>query len=62
MLIGELLLTEREAAEALKLCPKTLYHLRRKGELTYVKVGASIRYDRQSLVDWIEHRKRLTSP
>ncbi|MCC6493224.1 MAG: helix-turn-helix domain-containing protein [Pirellulales bacterium] len=56
---GRLLLTEREAAQRLALSPKTLYNLRKRGEIAFVRVGAAIRYDVRSLLAWID-RASLT--
>ena len=38
------LLTEREAAEALRVCARTLRQARKDGRLTYVLIGRCVRY------------------
>lgn len=40
----KILLTDRQAIEATGLSRKTLYLLRQRGELAFVKIGTSIRY------------------
>lgn len=42
---GKILLTESEAAKATGLSPRTLFSLRQKGQLPFVRVGTKcIRY------------------
>ena len=40
-----LLLSERETAKLLGVCPKTIYTLTRQGKLQAVRIGCSVRYD-----------------
>ncbi len=55
---NKLLLTEREAVEMLGLSARTLFSLRQRGELAYVKIGSAIRYDPVDINALIEkHRK-----
>jgi hypothetical protein len=48
------LLTENEAAEALRLCPRTLRKARQEGRLTYVLIGRAVRYTMRDLESFIE--------
>ena len=45
------LLTTREAAELLRVHPRTVQRLIERGELAAVHVGAAVRFDRADLVD-----------
>lgn len=40
----KLLLTERQAAEAVGLSTRTLFNLRQAGKLSFVTIGRAIRY------------------
>jgi predicted DNA-binding transcriptional regulator AlpA len=51
-----LLISERDAAKALGLCAKSLYLLRRRGELPYVLVGSRVLYRPADLENWIAQR------
>jgi hypothetical protein len=56
------LYTEPEAAEILRQAPATLRNGRSKGTgPAFVKLGGSIRYTEQSLIDYIASRLRRTS-
>lgn len=55
------LLTEAEAAEALRLCPRTLRKARKSGRLTYVLIGSRVRYKQSDLSDFIEAHT-MTAP
>jgi excisionase family DNA binding protein len=65
--LPKLLLTAREAAEALSICPRTLWALTRAGELRAIRVGGrglaarALRYDVRDLLAWIDQRKERTS-
>lgn len=48
------LLTEPEAAEALRLSTRTLRKARSEGRLTYVLIGRAVRYTMADLADFIE--------
>ncbi len=52
-----LLVTEVEAAKALAISPKTLWRLRKSGEIPAVLIGRAVRYSTTALVDWIERRQ-----
>jgi len=47
------LLTEREAARILNVCPRTVYSLRDAGKLSCVKFGRSVRYRIEELERFI---------
>jgi excisionase family DNA binding protein len=52
-----LLISETEAARQLSLSRRTLFDLRRSGELPFVPVGAKILYDPSDLRAWIANKK-----
>ena len=52
-----LLLTPREAAEALRISDRKLWGLTASGEIPCVRIGRSVRYDISDLQGWIEERK-----
>lgn len=53
-----LLVDEREARRLLGgLCAKTMYNLRRAGDLPTVKIGSRIMYDLADLRRFIDRRK-----
>lgn len=51
LLIGEL-----EAARLLNLHPKTLYTLRKRGQIPFIKLAAAVRYSPEALRAWITER------
>ena len=55
------LLTEAEAAEVLKLCPKTLRKDRKAGRLTFRLFGSAIRYTMDDLTAYIEKARQCPS-
>ncbi len=55
----EALLTSREAAEILKIHPKVLERMAKRGEVPALKVGKFWRYSARALDEWI--RTRLQS-
>ena len=56
--LAPLLVDEREARRLLGgLSPKTMFNLRRRGDLTAVKIGSRVMYDVADLRRFIEHRK-----
>ena len=55
---GKLLLTEREAAKALSICPRTLWQLRTDGEIPCIRVGRAVRYDPADLRAWVARNRR----
>jgi excisionase family DNA binding protein len=55
MITGQLhLLTTDEIAEELHVHLQTIYRLIKRGEIPYVKIGGSYRFDLESLKRWIE--------
>ena len=53
-----LLLTSRQAAEALQISERKLWSMKASGEIPYVLLGRSVRYARVDLQQWIEERKK----
>jgi excisionase family DNA binding protein len=54
----KLLLTVREAAEALSVSERTLWALTApRGPIRSVRLGRSVRYSADSLRDWIESQR-----
>jgi excisionase family DNA binding protein len=52
-------LTEKEAAEILKVSPYTLAKLRKEGNgPPYVKIGGSIRYIKETIQEWVKAQER----
>lgn len=56
------LLTEPEAAEALRVCPRTLRKARREGRLRYVLIGRAVRYSPDDLEAFVESSKQENQP
>ncbi len=54
------LLSEADAAKYLSICPRTLWGLRASGEIAFLRVGRSIRYDLADLQAFIERIKAET--
>ncbi|MEM1166273.1 MAG: helix-turn-helix domain-containing protein [Planctomycetota bacterium] len=52
------LLTEREAADVLAICPRTLWDLRVRGEIPHIRLGRAVRYDASDLHTWIQSQKQ----
>lgn len=52
------LLTEAEAAEALRLCTRTLRKARQEGRLTYVLIGRAVRYTMSDLDTFISEARQ----
>ena len=52
--INQLLLTPREAARALHICERTLYSMTKRGEIPAVRIGRCVRYDPESLKEFIK--------
>jgi excisionase family DNA binding protein len=55
--LPRLLLTPRQAAEALAVCPRTLWGLTSRGELRCVRVGRAVRYAISDLVDYVNRAR-----
>lgn len=58
----QLLLTEAEAAEALRLCRRTLRKARAEGLLRYILVGRAVRYTHDDLQSWIDSLRQAGPP
>lgn len=54
------LLTVREAADILRLSPRTLdrYRASRTGP-AYYKLGGRVRYKKSDLMEWVEQNRRI---
>ncbi len=60
--VGPLLLTSREAAQALSISERTLYTLRRSGALRAVSIGlAGVRYSVDELRRFIASREAASA-
>lgn len=57
-----LLFTETEAAEAMKLCTRTLRKARQAGQLTYILHGRAVRYTLADLNSFIDSLRREEKP
>ena len=55
---GQLLLTSRQAAEALQISERKLWGMKASGEIPYVLLGRSVRYPLADLQQWIDERKK----
>lgn len=54
---SRMLLTSREAAEALGLTERTLFNLRTRGQISIVKIGHAVRYDPEELRLFVQRMK-----
>ncbi len=52
------LLTDKEAASFLRLSPLTLWRLRKRGELPFVRLATKLLYRRSDLLAFIERNQR----
>jgi len=50
---GQLLMTPKEAAVALRISPRKLWEMTRQGELPYVPMGRCVRYRVLDVEEWI---------
>lgn len=50
------LLTTQEVMDLLKVRRNTVYRLRESG-LPYIKLGRSVRYDREDVIAWVRLKK-----
>ena len=53
-----MLLTVRQAAEALQISERKLWGMKAAGEIPHVLLGRSVRYDPQDLQRCIDERKK----
>ena len=56
--VGQLLLTSRQAAEALQISERKLWGMKASGEIPYVLLGRSVRYPIADLQHWISARAK----
>ena len=56
LLVGQLLLTSRQAAQALQISERKLWSMKASGEIPHVLLGRSVRFDRKSLREFINDR------
>jgi len=52
-----LLISEREAAKMLNLCPRTLFNLRQDGAIPFVRVRTRIMYRVSALELWLDSQE-----
>jgi|GEM_PF-2505218 len=57
-----LLLTEKQAAAVLNISPRTLWGMRHRGEIRFVRFGRAVRYDPADLRSWIDSQKTANPP
>ena len=50
----QLLLTVREAAQALSVCEKTLWIMTKNGDIPVIRMGRAVRYPLDGLREWIK--------
>ena len=55
---GQLLLTPRQAAQALQISERKLWSMKASGEIPHVLLGRSVRYPVADLQRWIEERMK----
>jgi excisionase family DNA binding protein len=61
--MGTTLLTDSEAADILRLTPRQVARLAKRGELPSVQLpGGEVRYDLDDLRAWVESHKRPVKP
>jgi len=53
-----LLLTPRQAAEALAISPRKLWSMTASGEIPHIRLGRSLRYPTAGLRRWIDQQKQ----
>ena len=54
---AQLLLSAKDAAQALSLSPRKLWSLTAGGKIPVVRIGRAVRYDLNDLREWIESCK-----
>ncbi len=54
----QLLLTPRQAAQALQVSERKLWSMKASGEIPYLILGRSVRYPAANLQQWIEERMK----
>ncbi len=56
--LSAMLLTSPEAAQMLSISERSLWTLMKSGSIPHVRIGRSVRYDRDDLKAWIEKQKQ----
>lgn len=55
-----LLLTPKQAAEALAISPRKLWSMTASREIPHLRIGRAVRYPLDSLQQWIDDQQRGT--
>lgn len=55
----QFLLTEDEAAQAMRLCTRTLRNARKSGQLRYILIGRAVRYTVEDLQDYVDSLRQV---
>lgn len=58
----QILLTETEAAAALRICARVLRKARQDGLLHYVLIGRSVRYTQDDLESYVARQRKVEPP
>lgn len=48
-----ILVNSRDAARLLAISERTVFQLRKDGQLPFCKLGGAVRFDRRALLDWV---------
>lgn len=54
-------LTEQQVCDWLQLSRSTLWRMRKECDLPFVYIGTRIRYDQQSIANWLDSQKENQS-
>ena len=57
-----LLLTPKQAAEALAISPRKLWAMQASGEMKHLKIGRSVRYSVRDIEEWIDKNTKGGQP
>jgi excisionase family DNA binding protein len=57
--IEKLVVSEREAAKMLSLSTRTMFEMRRRGGLPFIRLGSKIGYRVESLRKWLENNEEV---
>jgi excisionase family DNA binding protein len=52
------LLDVKEVAELLGVSMVTVHRMKREGKIPYIKIGGSLKFDREDIYKWIESLKQ----
>lgn len=58
-MLEEKYLTAKQVAEAMKVCPLTIYRLIQKGDLSTIKIGRQVRILQSSLDQYLLQQKGI---